>query len=86
MKQHKGISEWKLTAQPAKPDFATIVAMAVARQAASPTAQVIASSEAGQVSPVSLIELFAARRRRGAVSGASFNTGVASLLTPPKGT
>jgi hypothetical protein len=85
MEQDKCLSEWKLTAQPVRPDFATIVAMAVARQAASPTAQVIASSEAGPVSAVSLVELFAARRRRGAVSGASFNTGVATLLTPAKG-
>lgn len=86
MEQDKCLSEWKLTAQPVRPDFASLVAMAVARQAASTTAQVIASAEAGPVSAVSLVELFAARRRRGAVSGASFNTDVATLLIPEKGT
>jgi hypothetical protein len=68
-----------------RPNFATLVAVAVARQAASPTAQVIAGAEAGPVSAVSLVELFGERRRKGGVAGASFNSGVAALLTPEKG-
>lgn len=87
MKQDRNLVEWKRTAQAVRPDLATIVAMAVARQAASATAQVIAAAEAGPVSAVSLVELFAERRRRrGTTSGASFNTGVAALLTPEKET
>jgi hypothetical protein len=79
------IGDWKRSAQPARRDFATLVAVAVARQAASPTAQVIAGTEAGPVSAVSLVELFGERRRKVGVPGASFNSGVAALLTPEKG-
>jgi hypothetical protein len=86
LKHEPGLGDWKRRARPARPDFATLVAVAVARQAASPTAQVIAAAEADPVSAVSLVELFAARRRKGAVVAASFNSGVAALLTPGKGT
>ena len=79
-------SGWQRTSRPARPDFATLVAVAVARQSASPTAQVIAAAEAGPVSAVSLVELFGERRRKGSVAAASFNSGVAALLTPEKGT
>lgn len=78
------LSEWKRGRNRARPDFATLVAVAVARQAASATAQVIAGAEAGTVSAVSLVELFGDRRRRGVVSAASFNSGVAALLTHGK--
>ena len=86
MKQDRSPSDWKRTAQPVRPDLATIVAVAVARQSASATAQVIAAAEAGPVSAVSLVELFAARKRRGSASASSFNCGVATLLTPTKET
>lgn len=86
MRQDRSPEEWKRTAIPARPDFATLVAVAVARQSASATAQVIAASEAGPVSAVSLVELFGPRRKRGAGAAASFNTGVAAILTPEKGT
>lgn len=86
MRQDRSPEEWKRTARPAKPDFATLVAVAVARQSASATAQVIAAAEAGPVGPVSLVELFGRRRRRGTQDAASFNTGVAAMLTPEKGT
>ena len=79
-------ADWKRSASPARPDFATLVAVAVARQSASPTAQVIAGTEVLHVSAVSLVELFGERRRKGAVDAASFNSGVAALLTPEKGT
>ena len=86
MKLDLTMADWTARAQPVRPDFATLVAVAVARQSASPTAQVIAAAEAGPVSAVSLVELFAERRRKGAVVAASFNSGVAALLTPDKGT
>lgn len=78
------VNDWKRGRSPARRDFATLVAAAVARQSASPTAQVIAGAEAGPVSAVSLVELFGERRRAGAVSAASFNSGVAALLTTGK--
>jgi hypothetical protein len=81
----RNLGDWKRSAQPVRRDFATLVAVAVARQAASPTAQVIAGAEAGPVTAVSLVELFGERRRRkGGIAGASFNRGVAALLTPEK--
>lgn len=86
MKLDFGISGRQRSARPFHPDFATLVAVAVARQSASPTAQVIAAAEAGPVSPVSLVELFGERRRKGSVAAASFNSGVAALLTPDKET
>jgi hypothetical protein len=86
MRQDRSPEQWKRTAKPVRPDFATLVAVAVARQSASATAQVIAASEAGPVGSVSLVELFGPRRKRGADAGASFNTGVAAMLTPAKGT
>jgi hypothetical protein len=82
MEQDRNLRRWKRNAQAVRPDFATLVAVAVARQSASPTAQVIAAAEAGLVRPVSLIELFGERRRRGSVSGASFNSGIAAQLSP----
>jgi len=85
MRQDRSPEEWKRKARPAQPDFATLVAVAVARQSASATAQVIAAAEAGPVGPVSLVELFGGRRR-GAHGAASFNMGVAERLTPEKGT
>lgn len=86
MNHDRSLADWTRRARPARPDFATLVAVAVARQAASPTAQVIAAAEAGPVSAVSLVELFGERRRKGAVAAASFNSGVAALLTSEKGT
>lgn len=88
MKHDLVMADWTRRASPARPDFATLVAVAVARQSASPTAQVIAAAESGPVSAVSLIELFGdrARRRKGVAIAASFNSGVAALLTPEKGT
>ena len=87
MYHDRNLGDWKPSAQRARRDFATLVAVAVARQAASPTAQVIAGAEAGPVSAVSLVELFGERRRRkGGVAGASFNSGVAAMLTPDKET
>lgn len=86
MKLDFGTSGWQRSARPVRPDFATLVAVAVARQSASPTAQVIAAAEAGPVSAVSLVELFGERRRKGSVTAASFNSGVAALLTPDKET
>jgi hypothetical protein len=84
MKQDRSPRTWKRNAQAVQPDFATLVAVAVARQASSPTARVIAAAEAGSVRPVSLVELFGDRGRRGSVSGASFNSGVAAMLDPPQ--
>ena len=81
-----GFAKRQRTARPARPDFATLVAVAVARQASSPTAQVIAAAEAGPVSAVSLVDLFGARGRKAQVSAASFNSGVAALLTSEKRT
>ncbi|HYZ49170.1 MAG TPA: hypothetical protein VE567_09790 [Sphingomonas sp.] len=78
------MADWKRRARPVRPDFATLVAVAAARQSASPTAQVLAAAEAGPVSAVSLVELFA-DRRKGALVAASFNSGVAALLTVEKG-
>ena len=88
MNHDLAMADWKRRARPVRPDFATLVAVAVARQSASPTAQIIAAAEAGPVSAVSLVELFGDRRRRrkGAAGAASFNSGVAALLTPEKGT
>jgi hypothetical protein len=78
------VTDWQRAARPTRPDFATLVAVAVARQSASPTAQVIASAEAGPVKAVSLVELFGERRRKGRVATASFNCGVAAMLTPER--
>ena len=85
MYHDRHLADWTPSAQPVRPNFATLVAVAVARQAASQTAQVIAGAEAGPISAVSLVELFGERRRKGGVAGASFNSGVAALLTPEKG-
>jgi hypothetical protein len=79
------LADWTPSTQTVRPNFATLVAVAVARQAASPTAPVIAGAEAGPGSAVSLVVLFGDRRRMGGVAGASFNSGVAALLTPEKG-
>ena len=76
------LAGWRRTAKPVRPDFATLVAVAVARQASSPTAQVIAAAEAGPVTAVSLVDLFGARGRKRSVSAVSFNGGVAALLGP----
>ena len=57
MKQERSPGSWKRNARELRPDFATLVAVAVARQASSPTARVIAAAEAGSVKPVSLVEL-----------------------------
>jgi hypothetical protein len=84
MEQDRKVAEWTRTAQPVRPNFATLVAVAVARQSASPTAQVIASAEAGAVEPVSLVDLFGSRGRTSAVAIGCFNSGVAALLTPEK--
>jgi hypothetical protein len=82
MKQERTSGGWNRKTRELRPDFATLVAAAVARQASSPTARVIAAADAGPIRPVSLIELFGEqRRRRGQVSAASFNTGVAALLS-----
>ncbi len=86
MKPDRSPTRWKRQARELQPDFATLVAVAVARQASSPTARVIAAAEAGPVEPVSLVELFGERRRGGSVSAGSFNSGVAALLSPPKET
>lgn len=86
MKFEPGMAKRTRTAKPARPDFATLVAVAVARQSSSATAQVIAATEAGPVSAVSLVELFGARSRKAQVSATSFNSGVAALLTTGKGT
>ena len=86
MKQDLSPSSWKRDAKELRPDFATLVAVAVARQASSPTAQVIAAIDAGPVRQVSLIELFGEHRRKGNACAASFNAGVAAALTPPKET
>jgi hypothetical protein len=86
MRFEAGLARSKRAATPVRPDFATLVAVAVARQAASPTAQVIAATEAGPVSAVSLIELFGDRGRKAQVTATSFNSGVAALLTVEKGT
>jgi hypothetical protein len=83
MKQDRRPKAWRRDAKEVAPDFATLVAVAVARQASSPTAQVIAAIDAGPVPLVSLVELFGARRR-GSVSGASFNADVAARLSPPE--
>ena len=80
------MTNWTRSAQSVRPDFATLVAVAVARQSASATVQVIAGTESSAISAVSLVELFGERRRKGAVSAAIFNSGVAALLTPEKGT
>lgn len=86
MKFEGGSADWKRSAQPVRPDFATLVAVAVARQSSSPTARVIASAEAGAVTSVSLVELFGSRRRSGTAPISCFNQGVAALLTPEKET
>lgn len=84
MKQERSPGSWKRNARELRPDFATLVAVAVARQASSPTARVIAAAEAGSFKPVSLVELFGEHQRGGSVSAGSFNSGVAALLTPPE--
>jgi hypothetical protein len=86
MKFEPGMAKRMRTAKPVRRDFATLVAVAVARQSSSATAQVIAATEAGPVSAVSLVELFGARSRKAQVSAASFNSGVAALLTSGKET
>lgn len=86
MEQERKVAEWKRQAQPVRPNLATLVAVAVARQSASATAQVIAAAEAPAATAVSLVELFTSRRRRGAGEVGSFNTGVAAILTGEKGT
>jgi hypothetical protein len=86
MEQDRKPGLWKRNARELRPDFATLVAVAVARQAASPTARVIAAADAGPVRPVSLVEMFGERRRGGAASATSFNSGVATLLGPSQET
>jgi hypothetical protein len=86
MKFEPGMARGKRATRPVRPDFATLVAVAVARQSSSATAQVIAATEAGPVSAVSLVELFGARSRKVQVSATSFNSGVAALLTSGKET
>ena len=72
---------------PVKPDFATLVAVAVARQSASQTSRVIAAADAGDAPErVSLVTLFASADARAAPAAGSFNEAVASTLTPPKPT
>jgi len=85
MKFEAGFAKGRRTAKPVRPDFATLVAVAVARQSASPTAQVIAAAEAGPVSAVSLVDLFGAGARKSQVSATSFNSGVAAQLTTDHG-
>ncbi len=82
MRQDRRPESWKRTARPVRPDFATLVAAAVARQAASPTARIVAASDAGPVQALSLIELFGEKKRRGSASAASFNESVAARLSP----
>lgn len=83
MKQDRRPKDWKRDAKEVVPDYATLVAVAVARQASSPTAQVIAAIDSVPARPVSLVELFG-ERHQGSISAASFNAGVAALLSPPQ--
>lgn len=82
MEQDLGLRNWMRTVKPVRPDFAALVAAAVARQATSPTAQVLAGADAGGARTVSLIELFGERARPGRAGAGSFNTGVAARLSP----
>lgn len=66
----------------ARPDFATLVAVTVARQSASRTAQVIAAADGRPVNEASLVDLFGAVRVRGPLPSGCFNRDVAALLGP----
>lgn len=66
----------------ARPDYATLVAVAVARQSASPTAKVIAAADGRRIDEISLVDLFGAARVRGPLPSGCFNSGVAALLAP----
>lgn len=68
--------------RPVRPDFATLVAVAVARQSATPTAQMVAAAEGGRPDEASLVDLFGTRRVLGALPTGCFHSGVAALLTP----
>jgi hypothetical protein len=72
----------KRTRRAVRPEFATLVAVAVARQSASRTAQVLAAADGGRLTDVSLVDLFNAARVRGSLPSGCFNSGVAALLSP----
>lgn len=85
MELDKTARGWTQPARTMRPDFAALVAAAVARQATSPTAQVIAGTSEGAARAVSLIELFGERARPGRAGAGSFNMGVAARLNPEEG-
>lgn len=68
--------------RPARPDFATLVAVIVARQSASPTAQLIAAADGRPAGAADLVDPFGAAAARGPLQSGCFNSGVAALLIP----
>ncbi|QHL89934.1 hypothetical protein GVO57_02715 [Sphingomonas changnyeongensis] len=63
-----------------QPDYATLVAVAVARQSASRTAQIVAAAQGDGDAGARLVHLFGTGRSNGAGATGCFNSDVAALL------